>query len=120
MKLKKVKKSLATAIVTVIATLSALSIFNARYYLKAESEPDPAATAVPVVEEFVPTSAEPVLIAGETAVPIVEENAVVPEAAETTETVETTVNSEVSNYEDDPIFTAKEKHVLLDAAYDEE
>lgn len=117
MKLKKVKKSLATAIVTVIATLSALSIFNARYYLKAESEPDPAATAVPVVEEFVPTSTEPVLIAGETAVPIVEEDAVVPE---TTETVETTVNSEVSNYEDDPIFTAKEKHVLLDAAYDEE
>lgn len=117
MKLKKVKKSLATAIVTVIATLSALSIFNARYYLKAESEPDPAATAVPVVEGFVPTSTEPVLIAGETAVPIVEEDAVVPE---TTETVETTVNSEVSNYEDDPIFTAKEKHVLLDAAYDEE
>lgn len=51
---KKFKKRLATAIITVIVSLSVLSILNSRYYLKADTAPEThtaETTSVTVIAE---------------------------------------------------------------------
>ena len=103
MRIKKVKRSLAMAIVTIIATLSALSIFNARYYLKADSDPNPADTVTVV-----------------TVAPEADDSGAIKMVA--SDTAETVIpkSYEENSYEDDPIFTAEQKHVILDAAYEAE